>query len=151
MNPLILELFISEVYLCVCGPVRRPTWTQQVGSGAVAGSWALHGRGWRKQTRTWRSFGRNGWSSNRGSAGSGLALHWELPFCAVSPHPLMQRMCLMERQNPNYLHVLRFFFLQYLAPKDAFIILLVLSYRAASQQLARTQCLVPETLPWWIL
>lgn len=97
----------SEDYLCVCGPVRRPTRKQRV--GAVAGSWALHGRGWKKQTRTWRSFGRNGWSSNQGSAGSGLALHWELPFCAVSPHPLMQRMCLMERESPNYLLVLFFY------------------------------------------
>lgn len=103
--PSILQLIISDVYLCVCGPAHRPTQKQQVRAVAVAGSWALHGRGWRKQTRTWRSFGRNGWSSNRGSAGSGLALHWGLPFCAVSLHPLMQKMCLMGRENPEYLDV----------------------------------------------
>lgn len=80
-------------------PVRQPTLKQQVGAGAVAGSWALHVKGWRKQMKTWRSFGRNGWSSNLGSAGSGRALHWELPSCAVSLHPLMQKMCLMERKK----------------------------------------------------
>lgn len=88
---------IYQYYLCVCGTVRPPTGKQRVGAGA--GSLALHGRGWRKQTRTWRSFGRNGWSSNQGSAGSGRALHWELPFCAASPHPLMQKMCLMKRKK----------------------------------------------------
>lgn len=98
-HPVILKTFISEDYLCVCGPVHQPTRKLQVWAGVVAGSLALHGRGWRKQTRMWRNFGRNGWSSNRGSAGSGLALHWELPFCAVSPHLLMQKMCLMGRKK----------------------------------------------------
>lgn len=97
----ILGLCIVEVYLCVCGRVRRPTRRQLAEAGAVVGSWALHGRGWRKQTRMWRSFGRNGWSSNRGSAGSEPALRWEPPFCAVSPHPLMQKMCLKEKRKQN--------------------------------------------------
>lgn len=92
-----LELFISTDYLCVYVPVHLPTGKQQVEAGAVAGSWALHGRGWRKQMRTWKNFGRNGWSSNLGSASSVLAPQWKLPFCAVSPHPLMQKMCLMRK------------------------------------------------------
>lgn len=91
-----LELVISKDYLCVCVPVHLPRGKQQVEAGAVVGFWALHGRGWRKQTRRWRSFGRNGWSSNLGSAGSELVLHWEQLFYAVSPHPLMQKTCLLE-------------------------------------------------------
>lgn len=47
-------------YLCVCEPVHLPRGKQQVEAGAGAGFWALHGRGWRKQTRKWKSFGRNG-------------------------------------------------------------------------------------------
>lgn len=82
-------------YLCVCVPVHLPREKHQVESGAVVGFWALHGRGWRKQTRKWRSFGRNGWSSNLGSAGSELVRRWEQLFCAVSPHPLMQKTCLL--------------------------------------------------------
>lgn len=95
----VVEPFIYQQYLCACGPEHRPTRRRRAGAGAAAGSWALHGRGLRKQTKTWRSFGRNGWSSNRGSADSGRALHWELPFYAASPHPLMQKMCLRERHH----------------------------------------------------
>ena len=83
----------------MCGPVRQPTRKLQVEAGAVVGSWALHGRGWRRRTRRWRSFGRNGWSSSQGSAGSGPALHWELPSCAMSHHPLMQKMCLIHTES----------------------------------------------------
>lgn len=96
---LILELFIREVYRCVCVPAHQPIQKQQAEAEAVVGSWALHGRGWRKQMRRWRSFGRNGWSSNRDSAGSGPALRWEQPFCAVSPRPLMQKTCLRWRER----------------------------------------------------
>lgn len=97
-----------SLYLCACGPEHRPTRRRQAGAGAAAVSWALHGRGLRKQTRTWRSFGRNGWSSNRGSADSGRAVHWELPFCAASPHPLMQKTCLRERHHRSN-HIFSFF------------------------------------------
>lgn len=90
-----LEPFICNNYLYVCGPVHLPRRKQRVEGGAVVGIWALHGRGWKKQTRRWRSFGRNGWSSNLGSAGSELVLHWAQLFCAVNPHPLMQKTCLL--------------------------------------------------------
>lgn len=93
------EFSTRTVYQCVCGLARQLTRKQQAEAGAGADSWALHGRGWRKQMRMWKSFGRSGWSSSRGSAGSELVLHWVLPFCAVSLHPLMQKMCLRVREN----------------------------------------------------
>lgn len=47
----ILEAFISKAYLYACVPVHLPKGKQQVEAGAVVGFWALHGRGWKKQTR----------------------------------------------------------------------------------------------------
>lgn len=60
MYGLMLVLSVSKVYQCACVLVRLLTLRQQAEAGAVAGFWALHGRGWRKQTRMWKSFGRSG-------------------------------------------------------------------------------------------
>lgn len=53
-----VQLVIRPQYRCACGPERRPAGRRR--AGAAAGSWALHGRGWRRRTRTWTSFGRSG-------------------------------------------------------------------------------------------
>lgn len=47
----ILEPFISKAYRYACVPVHLPRGKQQVEAGAVVGFLALHGRGWKKQTR----------------------------------------------------------------------------------------------------
>lgn len=91
----ILQQLIRKDHLYACVPAHLPRGKQQVEAGAAVGVLALHGRGSKRQTRKSRSFGRNGWSSNLGSAGSELVLHWARLFCAVSPHPLMQKTCLL--------------------------------------------------------
>lgn len=53
-----VQLVIRPRYRCACGPERRPAGRRR--AEAAAGSWALHGRGWRRRTRTWTSFGRSG-------------------------------------------------------------------------------------------
>lgn len=47
----LLEPFISQAYRYACVPGHLPRGKQQVGAGAVVGFLALHGRGWKKQTR----------------------------------------------------------------------------------------------------
>lgn len=53
-----VQLVIRPRYRCACGPERRPAGRHR--AEAAAGSWALHGRGWRRRTRTSTSFGRSG-------------------------------------------------------------------------------------------